>query len=51
MVPSACKLFAGIDDPRVTGRITHGLALILFAALCATLWGPSRVWGMETGTV
>ncbi len=39
MVPSACKLFAGIDDPRVTGRITHGLAKVLFAALCATLCG------------
>ena len=39
MVPSACKLFAGIDDPRITGRITHGLAEVLFAALCATLCG------------
>ena len=39
MVPSACKLFAGIDDPRVTGRSTHSLAEILFAALCATLCG------------
>jgi len=26
MVPSACKLFAGIDDPRVVGRSTHSLA-------------------------
>jgi len=39
MVPSACKLFTGIDDPRVVGRITHSLAEILFAALCATLCG------------
>jgi len=39
MGPSACKLFAGIDDPRVVGRTTHGLAEILFAALCATLCG------------
>jgi len=39
MAPSACKLFAGIDDPRVVGRTTHGLAEILFAALCATLCG------------
>ncbi len=39
MLPSACKLFAGIDDPRVVGRTTHGLAEILFAALCATLCG------------
>ena len=39
MVPSACKLFAGIDDPRVVGRTTHSLAEILFAALCATLYG------------
>jgi len=39
MVPSACKLFAGIDDPRVVGRSTHSLAEILFAALCATLCG------------
>ncbi len=39
MVPSACKLFAGIDDPRVVGRTTHSLAEILFAALCATLCG------------
>ncbi len=37
MGPSACKLFTGIDDPRVVGRTTHGLAEILFAALCATL--------------
>ena len=39
MGPSACKLFTGIDDPRVVGRTTHGLAEILFAALCATLCG------------
>ncbi len=39
MVPSACKLFAGIDDPRVVGRTTHGLTEVLFAALCATLCG------------
>jgi len=39
MVPSACKLFTGTDDPRVVGRITHSLAEILFAALCATLCG------------
>jgi len=39
MGPSACKLFAGIDDPRVVGRTTYGLAEILFAALCATLCG------------
>ena len=39
MGPSACKLFAGIDDPRVVGRITHSLAKVLFAALCATLCG------------
>ena len=39
MVPSACKLFTGIDDPRVVSRTTHGLAEILFAALCATLCG------------
>jgi len=39
MVPSACKLFTGIDDPRVVGRITQSLAEILFAALCATLCG------------
>jgi len=39
MDPSACKLFAGIDDPRVVGRTTHSLAEILFAALCATLCG------------
>lgn len=39
MVPSACKLFAGIDDPRVVGRTTHSLAEVLFAALCATLCG------------
>jgi len=39
MVPSACKLFTGIDDPRVVGRITHSLAEVLFAALCATLCG------------
>jgi len=39
MLPSACKLFAGIDDPRVVGRTTHGLAEVLFAALCATLCG------------
>ena len=37
--PSACKLFAGIDDPRVVGRTTHSLAEVLFAALCATLCG------------
>ncbi len=37
MGPSACKLFTGIDDPRVVGRTTYGLAEILFAALCATL--------------
>ena len=39
VVPSACKLFAGIDDPRVVGRTTHSLAEVLFAALCATLCG------------
>ncbi len=39
MGPSACKLFTGIDGPRVVGRTTHGLAEILFAALCATLCG------------
>jgi len=39
MVPSACKLFTGIDDPRVVSRTTHSLAEILFAALCATLCG------------
>lgn len=39
MIPSACKLFTRIDDPRVAGRTTHGLAEILFAALCATLCG------------
>ena len=39
MAPSACKLFAGIDDPRVVGRTTHSLAEVLFAALCATLCG------------
>jgi len=37
MAPSACKFFTGIDDPRVVGRITHSLAEILFAALCATV--------------
>lgn len=39
MGPSACKLFTGIDDPRVVGRTTHSLAEVLFAALCATLCG------------
>lgn len=39
MSPSACKLFTGIDDPRVISRTTHSLAEILFAALCATLCG------------
>ena len=39
MVSSACTLFAGIDDPRVAGRITHSLAEVLFAAFCATLCG------------
>ncbi len=39
MGSSACKLFTGIDDPRVVSRTTHGLAEILFAALCATLCG------------
>ena len=39
MVSSACKLFTGIDDPRVVSRTTHSLAEILFAALCATLCG------------
>lgn len=39
MLPSACKLFVGIDDPRIAGRTTHSLAEILFAALCATLCG------------
>ena len=39
MVGSACRLFAGIDDPRVVGRTTHSLAEVLFAALCATLCG------------
>jgi len=45
MVPSACKLFTGIDDPWVVGRITHSLAEILFAALCATLCGFGRCDG------
>ena len=39
MVPSASKLFAGIDNPRVVGRSTHSLTDILLAALCATLCG------------
>ncbi len=37
MVPSACKLFTGIDDPRDVGRITHSLAEILL--------GVSKTWG------
>ncbi len=36
MVPSACKLFAAINDPGVVDRSTHSMAEVLFAALCPT---------------
>ena len=47
MSPSACKLFAGIDDPQGVGRATHSLAGIRGATDIAWLavhqWpGPGR---------
>ena len=46
------ECFAGLRDPRVVGRTTHGLTDILFLTLCAVLcgmddWESIEEWGKE----